>query len=221
MQFCYVYLVPLAIGYALGSISFAIISCRLIAGVDPREVGSRNPGTANVYQNVSKTAGWITGIFDIAKGLGAVAIAHLITDDPVGWGLAGIGSVVGHCWPVWFGFRGGKGGGPVFGALCGLIPLEIWTAIWVFLIVYTIVRHLGFPKRFTPLLLVPLMLAAPALALHLGRPLAVVLVAWANLGLVVIVYLASFFVRRGRPATRGTAASDVAPAAGAAREPRA
>ena len=107
-------------GYLLGSISAAIIVCRLMGLADPRTVGSHNPGATNVLRHGGKKAAALTLLGDMLKGLIAVLIARLITDDEFTMAMAGAGAFLGHLYPVFFQFRGGKGVATFFGALLGL-----------------------------------------------------------------------------------------------------
>lgn len=192
----------LPLGYLLGSFPSAYLAGKLLAGVDPRTVGSGNLGTANVYLNVNKAAGALTGFGDIGKGFAAAALAQLLGASDLGAGLAALGAFIGHCWPVWLHFRGGKGGGPVFGSLCWLIPLEIWTAIWLFLISYTVLRLLGAPRSIAPALPMLAMLGAPAIGLWLGKPWTVLAISWALILLVFARYAFARFVSRRAPTGR-------------------
>lgn len=201
------YLAAAAAGYFLGAIPFAYISGKLIAGVDPRDVGSRNMGTANVYLNVSKAAGYITGPGDIGKGVVAALVGELIAGcigteiaGHVGAGLAGLGAIMGHSFPVWLRFRGGKGGGAGFGALVWLFPLELGVGILGFLVVYTVLRlSLRLPRRVLgPIGTLLAMAIAVYLAFDLGKPPARIVMGACVLGLVLVRYLGSFLMKRRR-----------------------
>jgi len=105
------------IGYLLGSISFAIIIAKHFEKMDIREYGSGNAGASNITRTVGLKAGAMTAIGDILKGFVAGVIGWAL-GGPVGAILGGGAAFVGHCFPVYFGFRGGKGvataGGAVF-----------------------------------------------------------------------------------------------------------
>jgi acyl phosphate:glycerol-3-phosphate acyltransferase len=110
-------LVPAA--YLIGSISCAIIICRMMGLPDPREQGSGNPGATNVMRFGGKKAAGITLLGDLLKGLIPVAIAKSI-DAPVELvALTGLSAFFGHLYPVFFGFKGGKGVATSIGALLG------------------------------------------------------------------------------------------------------
>ena len=115
------YLLPLA-AYLLGSISSAIVISRAMGLTDPRTVGSKNPGATNVLRSGGKLAAALTLAGDILKGVAAVLIARLLTDDPLI--LASVAGAVflGHLYPVWHGFKGGKGVATALGVWLALSP---------------------------------------------------------------------------------------------------
>ncbi len=97
-------------GYLLGSIPWADVAARRAAGgrIDLRAVGSRNPGARNAIDVLGKRWGYAVGVADIAKGAVASVVGRAVAGD-VGAHVGGTAAVVGHCYPVWSGFRGGKG----------------------------------------------------------------------------------------------------------------
>src|SRR5665213_3421767 len=109
-------LLALAAGYMLGSLSFAVIVSRAMRLDDPRTYGSKNAGATNVLRSGSKLAAILTLALDALKGFAAVALAAWfgerlrVSPDALAWspGLAGLGAFVGHLWPVFFRFKGGK-----------------------------------------------------------------------------------------------------------------
>ncbi|OGI39779.1 MAG: glycerol-3-phosphate acyltransferase [Candidatus Muproteobacteria bacterium RBG_16_62_13] len=126
------YLLPLA-AYLLGSISSAIVISRAMGLTDPRTVGSKNPGATNVLRWGGKLAAALTLAGDILKGVAAVLAARLFTDDPLILASTAGAVFLGHLYPVWHGFRGGKGVATALGAWFALSP---WVgvaliAIWL------------------------------------------------------------------------------------------
>ena len=117
----------LAYGYLVGSVPTAYIIARLVKGIDLRKHGSGNIGAANVWYNVGK--GWIfpLGIFDLfVKGPTPVWLArHVLDLDMEAQVAAGLLAVVGHNWPVFLGFRGGRGIAPMVGVLFALARMEL------------------------------------------------------------------------------------------------
>ena len=113
-------LLLLAAGYLLGSVSTAIIVCRLMGLDDPRTVGSNNPGATNVLRHGGKKAAAITLFGDMLKGLLAVLLARAIAVAEFELALAGLGAFLGHLYPLYFRFQGGKGVATFFGVLLAL-----------------------------------------------------------------------------------------------------
>ena len=121
--------------YLLGSISAAIITCRLLGLKDPRTEGSKNPGATNVKRIGGNKAAAITLTGDMLKGLLAVLFARLFTDDVQIISLVAIASFLGHLYPLFFQFKGGKGVATALGALLGLSWLSGLAAIATWLVV--------------------------------------------------------------------------------------
>ena len=107
------------LAYLLGSISTAIIVCKLMGLPDPRSEGSGNPGATNVLRMGSKKGAAITLFGDGVKGYIPVVVAWAFTRDPLIIGLVGIAAFIGHLFPVFFGFKGGKGVATMLGVLFG------------------------------------------------------------------------------------------------------
>jgi len=127
-------LLPLA-AYLIGSVSAAIIVCRLMKLPDPRSAGSGNPGATNVLRVGGKTAAAITLAGDALKGFIPVFVASILGVTPLILGLTALAAVLGHLFPVFFQFKGGKGVATSFGAifgiawLAGLLTLTTWLAV--------------------------------------------------------------------------------------------
>ncbi len=141
------YVVAAAIAYLLGSIPFGLVLLRVFRGVDVRKTGSGNIGTANVAR-VAPKLGLATLFFDSAKGLVAVLIARMIAShSPFAGdtrfvatitGLAALLSIVGHVFPVWLKFKGGKGVATAMGAFLGLMPLAVLISFVLYLAIYLV-----------------------------------------------------------------------------------
>lgn len=121
----------LVAGYLLGSIAFAVLVSRAMGLSDPRTYGSGNPGATNVLRSGNRAAAILTLVLDAAKGAVPVLVARLVgrrlglDADAVEWAavLAGFGAFLGHLWPVFFRFAGGKGVATALGVLLALDPL--------------------------------------------------------------------------------------------------
>ncbi len=120
-------LVIAAAAYLLGSISFAVLVSRLMGLPDPRSYGSKNPGATNVLRSGSKTAAVLTLIGDTGKGAAAVLLAALYTGESPAAGydapMAGALALLGHIYPVFHRFQGGKGVATAAGVLFAIHPL--------------------------------------------------------------------------------------------------
>ncbi len=136
-------LIAALLGYLIGSISFAVVVSRLMGLDDPRAYGSGNPGATNVLRSGNKKAAILTLVMDALKGFIPV-LAVVAFGEPYGLGegsaaLVGLAAFVGHLWPVFFGFKGGKGVATGAGLLLGLNPLlGVATLIsWVMVAYFT------------------------------------------------------------------------------------
>lgn len=110
------------VAYLLGSLSAAIVVCRLLGLPDPRSAGSRNPGATNVLRIGGKWAAFLTLAGDLLKGVLPVLAAHALHLPP--WGLAAVmfAAFMGHLYPLYFGFAGGKGVATTLGVVLAMSP---------------------------------------------------------------------------------------------------
>jgi glycerol-3-phosphate acyltransferase PlsY len=137
---------PLAIvigliaAYLLGSIPSAYIVGRLRKGIDIRQIGSRNMGAMNVFYNVGFFYGVIVLIADIGKGAAAVALARWLEIPLAAELIAGAAVVLGHSFPLWLGFRGGKGGAPLIGVFFFIMPWGLAIGFPLFAILTLLTR---------------------------------------------------------------------------------
>lgn len=128
-------LLSIVLGYLAGSISTAILVCRAMDLPDPRSEGSRNPGATNVLRFGGKKAAAITLAGDFLKGLLPVLCVRLAGLEDIGLALTALAAFLGHLYPVFFGFEGGKGVATAFGAILGLSwPVALAAlATWLFM----------------------------------------------------------------------------------------
>lgn len=120
------WLLAVVVAYAIGSLSFAVIISRAMGLSDPRSYGSGNPGATNVLRSGNKKAALLTLVFDALKGYVPVVVALLLAPR-FGWGegtiaAVGLAAFIGHLWPVFFRFQGGKGVATAAGVLLALNP---------------------------------------------------------------------------------------------------
>jgi glycerol-3-phosphate acyltransferase PlsY len=142
-------------GYLFGSISTAIVTCRLMGLPDPRTEGSRNPGATNVLRFGGKKAAFFTLAGDMLKGVLPVLIAQALQASPVIQAATGLAAFLGHLYPVFFGFQGGKGVATALGVLFGLawpVGLAV-SGIWLLMAALFRISSLA---ALTAMLLAPL-----------------------------------------------------------------
>lgn len=128
-------------GYLLGSLPFAVIVSRAFGLADPRTFGSKNPGATNVLRSGNKLAAALTLLGDAAKGLLAMALARLIGADETGAAIAGIAAFLGHVFPVFLRFKGGKGVATALGVLTGFSGWLALASATTWLLVAFITRY--------------------------------------------------------------------------------
>jgi glycerol-3-phosphate acyltransferase PlsY len=132
------------VAYLLGSIPFGVILARLFGGADVRKAGSGNIGATNVARVVGPLAGVLTLILDAAKGAAAVLLAERLSNDSATWMMiAALAALVGHCYPVWLKFKGGKGVATAAGVFAALCPLACLAAVILFVLVVFFWRYVS------------------------------------------------------------------------------
>src|ERR1041385_1620144 len=175
-------MVPLAVllvgSYLLGSIPFGYLAGRL-TGTDIRHVGSGNVGATNVVRVLGKKYGYPVFVLDVLKGLGAVKISMLMAPGrPPDWNspemfgiFAAISSVLGHLYPPWLKFKGGKGVATSAGALLALTPVAtlIGAAVWI--IVFWVTRYVSLASIIAAVVLPFVILVVSRQGQNKGRPL--------------------------------------------------
>ncbi len=128
------------LAYLLGSLSFAILLSRLAGGPDPRASGSGNPGATNMLRVAGKKLAILTLFGDLLKGLLPVWIAHLLGFHIQQQAWIGLAAVVGHLYPLYFHFRGGKGVATAAGMLLGLYPPAALLAVGAWALTFQLTR---------------------------------------------------------------------------------
>lgn len=125
--------------YLIGSVDFGVIVPRLL-GVDIYEHGSGNPGTTNVLRHLGRRVAAVVMLGDLAKGFAAAGLGRLVGGETVGFACIFV-AVVGHCFPVWHRFRGGKGVAAAGGATFALAPLVAAAVLALWLVVAGVGRR--------------------------------------------------------------------------------
>ncbi|HZJ95818.1 MAG TPA: glycerol-3-phosphate 1-O-acyltransferase PlsY [Thiopseudomonas sp.] len=126
--------------YLIGSFSFAIVLSRYYGNSDPRVQGSGNPGATNMLRVAGKRLAILTLVGDLSKGLLPVLIAHKLGLATQQQAWIGLLAVIGHLYPVYFNFRGGKGVATTAGVLLGLYPPAALLSIAVWLLTFALTR---------------------------------------------------------------------------------
>jgi len=151
----------LVLGYAFGSIPFGLLLTWLVGGPDPRAIGSGNIGATNVLRTGNKTLAAATLLGDMLKGTAAVVIVQRFGGEELAI-IAAFGAFLGHLFPVWLRFKGGKGVATYIGLLLGLA----WPAALVFCAVWAAIAA---ATRYSSLAALVASAAAPAFLLVAGR----------------------------------------------------
>ncbi|MDF2681386.1 MAG: plsY [Brevibacillus sp.] len=167
------------ISYLIGSISFSYLIAKKVAGIDIRSHGSGNAGATNTLRVLGKGPGITVLILDALKGLAAMGITHLITGDPTAYAVSGLFAIAGHNWPIFFGFRGGKGIATTLGVALGFSPLAFLIGAILAIILIAVTRYVSLGS----LVLVTVL---PIAVYVLDKPIAFF---WTSLILTVFAYV--------------------------------
>ena len=180
--------IPVA-AYLLGSLPFGLILAKLFGGGDVRKSGSGNIGATNVARVVGPLAGILTLLLDLAKGSAAVLLAGRLSRESATWMIvAAFAALIGHCFPVWLKFKGGKGVATAAGVFLVLSPWACLLAVVLFLLVVIFWRYVSLGSisaaAAMPLLMYFLWAPhhAPPLAVTLGTLAVVLLVIYKHRG---------------------------------------
>jgi len=132
------------LAYLLGSIPFGYLIVKWQKGIDIRQTGSGSIGATNVMRNLGIIGFVVTFVLDVGKGTAAVLLATRLTDNSPWWaGTAAVGAIVGHCFPVWLRFRGGKGVATGVGVFLALAPVQVGMVLVIFCLVVAIWRYVS------------------------------------------------------------------------------
>jgi glycerol-3-phosphate acyltransferase PlsY len=170
--------IAIAVGYLLGSIPSAYLAGRLRKGIDIREVGSKNMGGMNVFYQVGPIEATLVTLVDLGKGIVAILLMRWLLDIPLTstfgllTGLTAVAAIMGHIFPVFLKFRGGKGAATAIGILIFLMPWAVPFLFVVFFIAVLITRNPTF--SYSLLLIVFPFVAGFVYVDHYGEPLALV-----------------------------------------------
>jgi glycerol-3-phosphate acyltransferase PlsY len=167
----------IAAAYLIGSIPFALILSRRW-GADLRQVGSGNMGAANVMRASGVFAGVLVAALDMAKGAASVWIASRVSDGAELPAAAGLAAILGHIYPIWLRFRGGKGVATACGVFSMLTPLAVPPALALFALTVWFTQYISLGSVLASM-------ALPPLAYALGSPAPAVIAASAAAAIIV------------------------------------
>ena len=171
------------VGYLLGSLSFALLLVRWKTGRDIRTEGSGNAGATNVLRSHGRALGIMVAVLDVAKGAVAVLLVRLITADPRYAAAAGVAAILGHVFPIYSGFRGGKGVATAIGAFLALAPWAALVSVGIFVLVVALTRYVSLGS------VLAMVLLPPVAGLFFHAPEPVLVAAAATAVLVVFKHL--------------------------------
>ncbi|MEE8574663.1 MAG: glycerol-3-phosphate 1-O-acyltransferase PlsY [Thermodesulfobacteriota bacterium] len=129
--------------YLLGSVPFGVLVARALGKADPRKSGSGNIGATNVTRSLGKAAGAVTLLLDVAKGAVPTVLAAALFLDPQMMALAAFAALVGHLFPVFLGFKGGKGVATVLGITLAISPISGILCLVVFIVLVAVTRYVS------------------------------------------------------------------------------
>jgi glycerol-3-phosphate acyltransferase PlsY len=144
------------LAYFIGSMPFALILARRWGAIDLRSVGSGNLGAANVMRASGVTAGVLVAVLDMAKGAASVWLAARVSTGAAVPAAAGLAAIVGHIYPIWLRFRGGKGVATACGVFTVLTPLAIPPALAIFAVVVWLTKYISLGSVVASIALPPL-----------------------------------------------------------------
>jgi glycerol-3-phosphate acyltransferase PlsY len=170
--------VPVVLGYSVGSLPIGYVLTSRMRGIDLRRVGSGNVGATNVYRSAGLVIALVVMALDIAKGAGTVLLAARVAGGTAAPVAAGVAAILGHAYPVWLQFRGGKGVATAAGVFSVLAPFATLMAAATFIITVWITRYVSLGS-------VVAGAALPALAWVLDAPLRVLVGAAVAAALIV------------------------------------
>jgi acyl phosphate:glycerol-3-phosphate acyltransferase len=170
--------VPVVLGYSLGSLPIGYVLTSRMRGIDLRRVGSGNVGATNVYRSAGLAIALAVMVLDMAKGAGTVLLAARVAGGTAAPVAAGVAAILGHAYPVWLQFRGGKGVATAAGVFSVLAPVATLMAAATFITTVWITRYVSLGSVVSGA-------ALPALAWVVDAPLPVLVGAAVAAALIV------------------------------------
>jgi len=156
-------MIAVVAGYLIGSIPFALVLARRWGTADLRTIGSGNLGAANVMRVSGVTPGVLVAVLDLAKGAASVALAQRVRPDGATAALAGFAAIMGHIYPVWLRFKGGKGVATACGVFSVLTPAVVPPVLTIFLATVALTKYISLGSLLATI-------ALPPIAYAIGSP---------------------------------------------------
>ena len=156
-------MIAVVAGYLIGSIPFALVLARRWGTADLRTIGSGNLGAANVMRVSGVTPGVLVAVLDLAKGAASVALAQRVRPDGATAALAGFAAIMGHIYPVWLRFKGGKGVATACGVFSVLTPAVVPPVLAIFLATVALTKYISLGSLLATI-------ALPPIAYAIGSP---------------------------------------------------
>ena len=166
------------LAYLIGSVPFALLIAKRWGAPDLRRVGSGNLGAANVLRTSGVTAGVLVALLDVGKGAAGVLLASRLDGSTATPAVAGLAAIVGHIYPVWLRFRGGKGVATACGVFAALAPVAMPIALAVFVVSAWVTKYISVGSVLASA-------ALPPIAYAMGAPTPIVIAAAAAAALIV------------------------------------
>jgi acyl phosphate:glycerol-3-phosphate acyltransferase len=183
--------IEIVAAYLVGSVPFALLLSRRWGARDLRRIGSGNLGAANVLRASGVTAGVLVAMLDILKGAVSVMLAQRLSGDTAGSAAAGVAAIVGHVYPVWLRFRGGKGVATACGVFSVLTPLAVPPALAIFIATVWVTKYISLGS-------VMASIALPVIAYVSAAPPSIVAASCTTSALIVLRHRTSLWrVRAG------------------------
>ena len=171
-------MVGIVLAYLIGSVPFALLVARKWGAPDLRRVGSGNLGATNVLRASGVTAGVLVALLDVGKGVAGVLVAARLDGSNTTPAVAGLAAIVGHIYPVWLRFRGGKGVATACGVFAALAPVALPPTLVVFLVSAWLTKYISVGSVLASA-------ALPPIAYAMGMPTPIVIAAIAAAVLIV------------------------------------
>src|SRR5262245_31156245 len=168
----------IVVAYLVGSVPFALLLARRWGAEDLRQVGSGNVGAANALRASGVRAGVLVAVLDIAKGAASVALASHLSNVAAAPAIAGLSAIVGHVYPIWLRFKGGKGVATACGVFSVLTPIAVPPALLMFLVTVWGTKYISLGS-------IVATVALPSIAYVIGSSTASLAAAFAAAALII------------------------------------